>query len=280
MVSRIVAYYHDNFPEDNINFYNCGTSGACSWNIMDMLECDIMTYRPTHAVLMFGVNDSGRELLANGRSEALYNDLLHRFVEFQRHFNDLCEKLKAAGVEITLMTPVPVDEYTAFDTPTLPGAYALVGAYAEHVRAYGKERGYPVIDQFAAITRYLMCGMELFCDDRIHPNSLGHYCLARTVLEAQGLTAPAYAPIAAYLDKWRELVSDYRDGIMTTECLLVNRYDLPVEESKAIVMEKVKAEKNPYVIGIANRYLQTRHRADSIKEEMLFEMEFSIKRQR
>ncbi len=276
-VSRVVAYYHENFPDENINFYNCGASGASSQDILAMFDVDTATYRPTHAVLMFGVNDSGREKLVKGRSEALYTELKTQFEGYQKNLKVICRKLKELGVEITLATPVPVDEYSGFSTPTLPGAFALMSAYAEYVRNYAREEGYPVIDQFAEFTKLLVLGERIYNDDRIHPNELGQYYLAKNILQAQGLTAPEYAPIPEYLNAWREKVRTYRTAIMTGECLFLHRFDLPEEESLATVKKRLETEQDNHLKYIGNLYLQNKPNAARVKTEMLYEMETALK---
>ncbi len=276
-VARIAAYYHEHFPDDNINFYNCGASGANSDGTLALMECDTLTYKPTHAVLMFGVNDSGRSELVRGRSAELYNELKNRFSHYKENLHKICEMLKAADVDITLATPVPLDEYSEFGTPTLNGSFALMSAYAEHVRAYAKEHGYPLIDQFAEFTRLLMSGEEVYNSDRVHPNDYGQYCLANTILKAQGFETPDYAPIPEFMKKWVDLVVQYRYYVITVECLLIGRYDLPEDEAFAIVNEKLKNEKNEFVLSIGSRYLEAKPRAMEIKAEMIKEMEQNLK---
>ncbi len=276
-VARVAAYYHEHFPDDNINFYNCGASGANSDGTLALMECDTLTYKPTHAVLMFGVNDSGRSELVRGRSTELYNELKQRLLHYKENLHRICGMLEATGVDITLATPVPLDEYSSFDTPTLSGAFALMSAYAEHVRAYAKEHGYPLIDQFAEFTRLLMSGERIYESDRVHPNEYGQYCLARNILEAQGLTAPDYAPIPEFMGRWVKLVEEYRYYVITVECLLIGRYDLPDGEAIEIVKKKLETEQNEFVLEIGKKYLETKPNAMRIKAEMTDEMEHGLK---
>ncbi len=276
-VSRIVAYYHDNFPDDNINFYNCGASGADSSGTLALMECDTLTYRPTHAVIMCGVNDSGRSELVRGRSVALYSELSSRFERYKANLDKICMILREHGVDITLATPIPVDEYSESQTPTLPGSFALMAGYAEHVRAYAREHGYHLIDQFASFSRLLMCGERVYEDDRIHPNEYGQYQLARGILEAQGLASPDYAPIPQYLDAWRDSTRIYRYYILTVECLLLGRHDLGLDEAVRMVDAKLENEENPFVLSIGAEYKKYKPDADRIKAEMLREMEIGLK---
>ncbi len=277
-LSRIVDFYNKEFPNGNINFYNCGVSGANSHDMLALFDIETMTYKPTHAVVMFGVNDSGRSELVNGRSEALYNDLYRRFEVFQANFDKICRKLRENNVEITLATPIPLDEYGTSDTPPLHGSFALMSAYAEFVRAYAKEHGYPLVDQYSAFTKLLACEEAVYESDRVHPNDYGQYHLAKNILEAQGFKAPEYAPIPEYLDVWREKTKCYRYYILTVECLLLGRYDMPLDEALKIINEKLKTEENPFVLDIGAEYVKYKPVAEKLKAEMIHEMEVGMKR--
>ena len=59
-VSHISAFYHENFKERNVNFYNCGVAGGGVNTLLANFEDDIMAHNPTHAVIMIGINDSER----------------------------------------------------------------------------------------------------------------------------------------------------------------------------------------------------------------------------
>ncbi len=277
-VSRIVSYYRDNFPEDNINFYNCGASGGASRDMLRLLDFETLGYEPTHAVLMFGVNDSGRSELAKGRSAELYQELYRRYENFKKNFDEICKRLHEKDIDITLATPVPLDEYSKFDTDTYHGSFALVAAYAEFVRAYAKENGYPLIDQFAYFTKLLATGEDVYNTDRTHPNEYGQYHLAKNILESQGLKAPDFAPIPEYLDRWRELLTRYRYYVITVETLLVGRYDLPPEESIAIVQKKLATETNEFILRIGGEYVKTKPEAAKLKAEIIKEMEVELKK--
>ncbi|MBQ8525118.1 MAG: hypothetical protein IJ460_00130 [Clostridia bacterium] len=104
-VSRISAYYHENLKERNVNFYNCGVSGGGIYTLLQIFDEDIISRKPTHAVIMIGINDSGRDSLAMPRGEERYRLLNEHFENYKKNLDLLTKKLTDNNVEIILCTP-------------------------------------------------------------------------------------------------------------------------------------------------------------------------------
>ena len=66
---HIVSYYKNKFKDSNINFYNCGVSGCTITEQLKIIENDTLSYNPTHAVILIGINDSERDRLIEKRSK-------------------------------------------------------------------------------------------------------------------------------------------------------------------------------------------------------------------
>lgn len=90
-VSHITAFYHENFKEKNINFYNCGVSGGTVETLLSIFDEDILAHNPTHAVIMIGINDSGRGFLVEPRSKERYQKLLNAFESYKKNLTKLCQ---------------------------------------------------------------------------------------------------------------------------------------------------------------------------------------------
>jgi endoglucanase len=59
---NISQYYVTRFPQQPITFFNCGISGDVTSGILNRMDMDILINRPTHVVLMIGMNDVKRNL--------------------------------------------------------------------------------------------------------------------------------------------------------------------------------------------------------------------------
>ncbi len=266
-VAHIAAYYNEHLPDRNINFYNTGISGASVRTALDVFDIDITPTAPTHAVIMLGVNDSGRDLLSDGCTPEAFAQLRRNFEGYKDNMAQLCKRLANIGADIILCTPVPIDEYGSHPTATLPGGYALMLSYAEFVRAYAKEHGYAVCDYFAYITE--MCISEtLYREDRIHPTPRGHYHMAKCFLASQGLELGEEAPIPAYMEDWCRNVGIHRN-LRAAEYMLIRSYTLSPKESIARINDLLAGGTlNEYFTNLSRCYVENKLREDEIRDAM------------
>ena len=268
----IIEYYHRNFPNSGIRFFNCGVSGGTAQYANESFEDDTMLCKPTHAVVAFGVNDSGRNRLEKPRSIERYNVLAERFETYKKNLTELCEKITANGIELILGTPAPYDEFTPKSSSTLTGGYALIAEYANFVRALAKEKGYQLVDFHAYLTRMLQDEVEgglLYSDDRIHPTAHGFYHMVKCFLAEQGLGEPIEEEPPQCYAAWREKLFVYR-SIHATECMIIKNYTLPIEEQYEIVRNFLKAGKWSinYFEVIAKRYLEFKSQQKEMAREL------------
>lgn len=255
-VSHIVEYYHDNFKESNINFYNCGIGGTSSASLFQFFDSDVVVHKPTHIVLMEGINASQRDILSKPQSDERYAVLKNAFEAFKKNYAIMCEKCKETGAELILCTLPPYAEYQKEGGNILPGAYALLSSYADFQRQFARENGYELIDIHAYMTKAMQT-QTLYGNDRVHPNALGHFVMAKCILEHQGFEVGEYKEHAQYLSEWIENVRNYRN-IMHAEFRFIRDISIPEEEKKAIVtdyLENEKYGKETWLKGVAELYL-------------------------
>ncbi len=277
-VSRIAGYYAEHFREDNVNFYNCGISGATTDTTLRVFDINVAPYHPTHAVLMIGVNDSGRETLTGERSAERYAMYKVNFERYKENLDKICKRLEEIGAQVTLVTPVPVDEYSKFDTPTLPGALAMLTEYANYVKAYAKEKGYPLCDTFSAMTEALWNGECVYREDRIHPNELGHFYMAKAFLAHQGIDLGEYTPMPKFMEDWNFKASYYSNLITSEYFFLSGGYDLPQDDKYRIIKEKLESGTlNDFFTYYAKLYLKDKPRDKELRDEVNYIMEVLLK---
>lgn len=268
----IIAYYNRQFPTSGIRFFNCGVSGGTAKYANESLDDDAMLCRPTHAVVAFGVNDSGRSRLAKPRSMARYEHLAACFDTYRSNLTALCERIDARGIKVILCTPAPYDEYSEKGEAPLRGGYALIAAYADFVRTLAREKGYELVDYHAYLARILQDEEEserLYSDDRVHPTPHGFYHMAKCFLAAQGLGEPVEQDPPAHFSQWREKLFVYR-SIHATECMIIKNYTLPQEAQYEVVREYLRAGKwsTSYFETIAKRYLELKSKQVELAAEI------------
>lgn len=269
---HIVSYYKKNFPDANINFYNCGVAGANLSEQLKILEIDTLSYNPTHIVMMIGVNDCARDNLLNCRSVERYERLKSAFETYKRNLSEICDILKSKGIKIILCTCVPYDEYGEYCTSPLKGGMPLIMSYNEHIREFARENEIALCDYFP----YMIERMQtecLYAPDGIHPNDIGHYYMAKCFIESQGLKFEKVA-FSNKLLEWAECVEKIRD-IWVCEFILIGNHSLSYEESikKLELYFNVEKEEFDYFCELANKYQSYKQFQLEIKEKMVNIME-------
>lgn len=272
----IIDAYKKNFPDSGIRFFNCGVSGGRAKFALDSFENDVLSCKPTHVLVAFGINDSQRNILEKPRTAERFEKLSAAFELYKKSLAALCEKVLANGIELILCTPAPYDEYTETPIPSLHGGAALMCEYASYVRALAKDKGYTLVDFHALLNRALQVETQpIFDADHVHPTIHGFYLMAQHFLSEQGIEAPEEGEIPAYFADWREKLFVYR-SINAAECMIIRDYFMPQEEKYALIrdyLEKKKFEAKTggvqaYFITIANRYLECKARERDMAQEI------------
>ncbi len=245
-LAHIVAYYRKHFREAKVEFYNCGISGGTLNTTLACFDEDILTYNPTHAVIMIGINDSARWALPF-KGEEKYQTIRDAFEKYKSNLIKLCNKLENMGVEITLCTPTPYAEYMESDEAVLRGGYALMQAYADYIRDFAKDKGYPVCDYHDYFIRTMQTEI-IYNPDRVHPTNRGQYYMAKCFLASQGFDLGDEKELPEDIAKWHEVVGKIRHVFATEHNILNDDFTLTDEERAAKIKDYFDNEQTgPYV---------------------------------
>ena len=240
-VSRIAAHYHAAYPTEDIRFYNCGVGGCTLTGLLQYFDADVAPRRPTHAVIMLAVNDSGPWLLNMPRGEARFAALKERYDTYRQNLETMYQKLTAIGAQVILCTPVPYAEFEPNEGAVSHGCYAMVAAYAAFVRDFARAKKCPLCEIHDYISEEMQ-KQVFFGPDRTHPNDLGQYHMAKKFLAFQGETIAAYAPIPAEMEEWRTHTHCLR-AVYEGEWNVIQNYTLPTEEKTAFLQEYLAQKK-------------------------------------
>ena len=258
-VNQIIAYYRRHFPEEHIEFYNCGIAGGNLGNTIKIYDEDIALYAPTHIVLMIGVNDSRRDHL-NDPADGKYDFLSAAYEGYRKNLEIFYNMTREMGVKLTLCTPAPYDEYGRYDAPAFRGGYALIMGYAELVRAFARDNGLDLCDYHAEMTKVMQTEV-LYAPDRIHPTETGHFVMARTLLAAQGLELSAPMKIDKELEAWYDATQRIRNIIAAEFILVPNYIELSHKERSAAIKKRLAEAENgtnptdDYIRSLMHRHI-------------------------
>lgn len=240
-IAHIAAYYRRHFPEAKVEFYNCGISGALLRCTLACFDEDIRPYNPTHVVLMIGVNDSMRTALKDKTGEEKYETIEAAFGRYRERLNTFCALVKDMGAKLTLCTPMPYAEYMDSDVEPLRGGYALIQAYANYLKTFAKENGYPICDYHSYATR-VMLTETITRPDRVHPTDRGQYYMAKCFLDFQGYDLGEEKELPADIAKWHEVTHEVRNIITTEHFILQDDFTTSDEQRMAAIQEWLTQE--------------------------------------
>lgn len=284
-VTRVAAHYRKMFPNGNVRCFNVGISGGTVGAAHLYFDSWLAPLKPTHVVVGFGVNDAGAAVFRrNAKNKAAELKRIESVAAaFERRYGDLLDRIEALGAKVILRAPTPYDEFSK--GPTAAGKMrrnAQAGRneaqrrMAESVRRIAAARKLPLVDDFAALSPYMNGADVPFEADRIHPNPMGLWLLAKNLLSAQGLEIGSFKPLEEVaqnsgLTAWRE-ASLRLSRLLSVEWLLVRNESL----DKAGKLAKVhgwlaKNEKrkgaNPWVVARARQYVEDKPREAALRAE-------------
>lgn len=276
----VASCYKSNFENEDIRFFNCGVAGGTAEFALKIFEEDVLEFRPTHAVVAFGVNDSWRWCLNEEKGIARYKTLKKRFEIYKECIKNLCEKITQNNIELILCTPAPYDEYEETSQPALKGGYALLAEYANFVRYFAKEKNYTLCDYYEAMVEIMQTD-RLYSDDHIHPTPHGYYRMAEIFLKNQGLEIEKEFDITEKYPNWRNAVKMHRD-IFTAECMVIKKAELSIGEKLEIAKDfiaensdKLEIGRNNWFVALCKNYIENREKVSSLCKniEQIYEQE-------
>ena len=269
----VIDCYRNNFPDEDIRFFNCGVAGGTAEFALKIFEEDVLSLKPTHAVVAFGGNDSWRWCLDDPKSEARYKILKERFEIYKDCIEKLCDKILQNNIKLILCTPAPYDEYAESVEPAYKGGYALFSEYANFVRYFAKMKNYTLCDYYEAMVE-MMETDTIYSDDRVHPTPHGFHRMAKIFLNKQNLEISEESDITLKYPEWWKAVKIHRE-LYTTECMVLQKPELPTAEKLKIARDFIEEHKdkldvghNRWFVELCKNYLKNRENLPKLCENI------------
>lgn len=212
-VRILVDYFVLHLPDKHILFHNVGIPGIAASTALSNWDELVSSCRPTHATVMFGMNDLQRALYSDSTciTDALLEKRQAALVRYEENMKTMTDKLR--DVPHLIMTPTPHDESPEIDAP-------LYGGYDEALTKAGtflKENFSSVLDLHAhlaaANSRRLV--QTIIGPDRVHPGNIGHALIAHLILEALGFENPR-------LPLWDDSITEAEKAVLAKLGVLEN----------------------------------------------------------
>lgn len=183
-------YNATRFPNEEVEYYNCGIAGDQAQGMIDRFKEDILSHKPTHAFLMTGMNDINRTLYFSSEHDA--ENLAKQKEALDNYFQrteTLAKLIIDKGIKPIFMTPTIYDQTAELERFNDYGANDALAICAEHIRKLAKKHNAPLVDLHKAMqginskAQIKDPSFTIVGPDRIHPGDLGHLIMAFEIIK-------------------------------------------------------------------------------------------------
>jgi lysophospholipase L1-like esterase len=197
--SYIWLYYMTRFPNIRIECFNAGIGGDVSKQMLERLDGDAFSRKPTVMTLTFGMNDTGYQLFPPDKADSLYQIKIDTSL---KSFNKIVTILQQhPEVKKIMIGSSPYDETSKIKTRSLLKKNEAILKIINAERQTAKANNWGLVDFNGPMTKINQSEQQkdsLFTmegGDRIHPTNDGQMVMAYLFLNAQGLAGKKVAGI-------------------------------------------------------------------------------------
>ncbi len=191
--NNIYLYHITRFLDKPIKVYNLGISGDVTTGVLNRMEDDIMIHKPTHAVIMLGMNDVQRNLY--GAKTTTNNDTLYKRQEaihiYKKNLDSIVNIFLSKNVQVILERPSIYDQTATLSEPNHLGVNGVLGECGIFIDSLAGKYQLQVVDYFSTMNRINTeiqtkdSSATLTSKDRIHPEETGHFVMTYEFLRTE-----------------------------------------------------------------------------------------------
>jgi lysophospholipase L1-like esterase len=197
--SYIWLYYMTHFPNSRIDVFNAGIGGDIAGQMLDRLNTDVFSRKPTVITLTFGMNDTGyMEFLKPDADQVAKQKIqisCNSFLQIEKRLKEY------PNVRKIMIGTSPYDETSKIKYIAFPKKNEAMLEIVKFQQQHAIENKWDFIDFNHPMVAINLKGQKkdsLFTlggTDRVHPLLDGHLVMAYLFLKAQGLANKKVADI-------------------------------------------------------------------------------------
>jgi lysophospholipase L1-like esterase len=198
--SYIWLYYMTHFPNTPISIVNAGIGGDVCKQMLERLDNEVFSKKPTIMTFTFGMNDTGYQYYKPAQADSAYNAKVEASLTSFKLVE--AELNKHPEVKKIMLGSPPYDETSKIKfAPFVKKNAAILRIIAEQEKA-AKRNNWGFIDFNSPMLLINQRGQQqdstftMEAPDRIHPSNDGQMVMAYTFLNAQGLSGKKVAYIS------------------------------------------------------------------------------------
>jgi len=189
---NIFQYYVTRFPKVPIQFFNCGISGDVTGGILNRMDEDILIHKPSHVVLMIGMNDVKRSLY--GALPITNIDTLSQraiaLEVYRANLDSIVSLFLSKNIKVILQKPTIYDQTAVLKTPNNNGVNDALKQCAEYTEKLAQKYNLPCVDYWRILNSINTTlqrkdsTVTIIGNDRVHPGAVGHLIMAYQFLKS------------------------------------------------------------------------------------------------
>lgn len=279
-IQRVYNYYLKTLGI-KLRMYNFGVLGDCAKNAIKRIEM-ILNKKPSHVVMMFGMNDVERDLYSPLLTDGVTDDIIAKrrgaidcCVEYQKQIADI---FISHGAKVIFCRPTLYDEERDIECENRVDVAHALYEIGERLESAAKIYDADVINYsqpfLIAQRNAIHKGATLINDDRVHPNELGHMAMAKIFLSQQEANIDSNLDIEALrefsnadysIDELRKLETELLlNSVNFIEyCVFIN--SSVAENEKDDLLKKINL---PEIAGYIQTYYEQRDNRRKLEEEI------------
>ena len=198
-VHYIRGFYATRYPDQKVEFINCGISGDVTGGILARMQPDIMVHKPDYAVIMIGMNDVNRPLYAarfNG-IDSIRQKKETALATYRENLSQIVKYLVDNKVKVILQKPSIYDQTAKIPQENLNGVNDALKTCAGYMQELANKYRLRTVDYWSIMTdinkkmQATDSSFTIVGKDRVHPASPGHFTMAYQFLHSTIGALPA-----------------------------------------------------------------------------------------
>jgi lysophospholipase L1-like esterase len=198
--SYIWLYYMTHFPGMRISVVNAGIGGDVCKQMLERLDDEVFSKKPTIMTFTFGMNDTGYQYYAPEKADSAYNAKVGESLKYFKLVE--AELNKHPEVKKIMLASPPYDETSKIKFAPFVKKNAAILRIVDEQQKAAKRNNWGFIDFNTPMLLINQRGQlkdstfTMEAPDRIHPSNDGQMVMAYTFLNAQGLAGNKVADMS------------------------------------------------------------------------------------
>jgi lysophospholipase L1-like esterase len=188
---NILLYQITRFPNIRVDFFNNGISGDVTSGILKRMESDILIHKPTHCIIMIGMNDVRRNLY--GKTPTQNTDTLELRKKaldiYKKNLDEIVNIFLSKQIKVILQKPSIYDQTAVLKTFNNLGVNDALKDCADFGESLAQKYNLKTVDYWTILRNINdqrqkeNPNFTIIGNDRVHPGAVGHLVMATQFLK-------------------------------------------------------------------------------------------------